>query len=124
MASDLIIIEKYTEFVNYIYPIIQNIERRHGVVKLRAIELIFLQPELFYKAIKTRQISKLYEADGNLASIRYYLRFLTQLNRFKGNQTKNKGISVKQHQTASILLSEVGNILNAWIIRKQKEKKN
>lgn len=31
--SLLIIIEKYDGFVNYLYPIIQNIPRKHGTVK-------------------------------------------------------------------------------------------
>lgn len=116
--NNLIIIEKYEIFLNYVYPILQNVERKHGVVKLRTIELIFNQTELFYKAIKSNQKSKLYEADSNMSSIRFHLRFLTDLHRFKGNQTKNKGFSQKQHTQANILLSEVGAILNSWINKK------
>ncbi len=113
--NNLIIVEKYEIFLNYTYPILQNIERKHGVVKHRLIELLFSQIDLFYKAIKSNQASKLYEADSNLASIRFHLRFLTNIQRFKGNQTKNKGFSNKQHTQASVLLSEVGAILNGWI---------
>jgi len=103
----LIIIEKYEDFANYAYLVLQNIPRKHGVVKEKIIQLIFEQVELFYKAIKSNQKSRLYEADANLASIRFYLRFLANENR--------KLISQKQHQAASIKLAEVGKILNSWI---------
>lgn len=110
-AKNLIIIEKYEEFVNYTYPVLQNIQRKHGVVKERILLIIFEQVELFYKALKSGQKSKLYEADANLASIRFYLRFLAN--------DKRKLISQKQHQTASIKLAEVGKILHGWIQGKQ-----
>ncbi|MBL1293346.1 MAG: diversity-generating retroelement protein Avd [Thiotrichales bacterium] len=109
--KNLIIIEKYEEFVNYTYPVLQNIPRKHGVVKERILLIIFEQVELFYKALKSGQKSKLYEADANLASIRFYLRFLAN--------DKRKLISQKQHQTASIKLAEVGKILHSWIKGKQ-----
>jgi hypothetical protein len=105
--NNLIIIEKYNEFVNYIYPVLQNIQRKHGIIKERILLLIFEQVELFYKALKSNQKSRLYEADANLASIRYYLRFLADRNR--------KLISQKQHHVASIKIAEVGKILNSWI---------
>jgi len=110
-AKNLIIIEKYEEFVNYTYPILQNIERKHGVVKERILLIIFEQVELLYKALKSGQKSRLYEADANLASIRFYLRFLAY--------DKRKLISQNQHQTASIKLAEVGKILHSWIKGKQ-----
>ena len=107
--KNLIIIEKYEEFVNYTYPVLQNIQRKHGVVKERILLIIFEQVELFYKALKSGQKSKLYDADSNLASIRFYLRFLAN--------DKRKLISQKQHQTASIKLAEVGKILHSWITK-------
>jgi len=106
-GSGLIIIEKYDIFVNYIYPVLQNIPRKHGIIKEKIIQLVFSQIELFYKAIKSNQISKLFEADSNLASIRYYLRFLAD--------NKRKLISPKQHQTTSIQLAEVGKIIGSMI---------
>ena len=106
-SKNLIIIEKYEDFSNYIYPVVQNIPRKHGVLKEKIIHLMFEQVELFYKAIKSNQKSKLYEADANLASIRFYLRFLAS--------EKRKLISQNQHQTASIKLAEVGKILHNWI---------
>lgn len=106
-AQNLIIIEKYESFLNYIYPHLQHIPRKHGILKERIILIVFEQTELFYKAIKSNQKSKLYEADANLASIRYYLRFLAD--------EKRKLISQKQHNTAGVKLAEVGKILNSWI---------
>jgi hypothetical protein len=70
--NNLIIIEKYEDFSNYIYLVLQNIPRKHGVLKETTIKLIFQQVELFYKAVKSNQKSRLYEADANLASIRFY----------------------------------------------------
>lgn len=107
MSSGLVVVEKYDEFVNYIYPVLQNIPRKHGILKEKTIQLVFLQVELFYKAIKSNHISKLYEADANLALVRYHLRFLAS--------EKRKLVSPKQHQVASILLAEVGKIVGAMI---------
>lgn len=90
-GKQLIIIEKYEDFSNYIYLVLQNIPRKHGILKEKIIQLVFEQVELFYKAIKSDSKSRLYEADANLASIRFYLRFLANENR--------KLISQKQHQT-------------------------
>lgn len=55
MAKDslLVIIEKYDGFVNYMYPILQNVERKHGKVKEMITQSIFIQVELFYKALKS-----------------------------------------------------------------------
>lgn len=106
-GKQLVIIEKYEDFSNYIYLVLQNIPRKHGVLKEKVIQLVFEQVELFYKAVKSDSKSRLYEADANLASIRFYLRFLANENR--------KLISQKQHQTASIKLAEVGKMLNSWI---------
>ena len=105
--NNLLIIEKYEEFVNYIYPVIQNVDRKHGYVKQKFIDLIFQQVDIFYKAIKSNQKSRLYEADGNLATIRFYLRFLAN--------DKRKLLSKKQQQVCEIKLAEVGSILNSWI---------
>jgi|SRR3990172_5999358 len=109
MARDslLVIIEKYDGFVNYIYPIVQNVPRKHGAVKAMIIQSIFIQTELFYKALKTDQKSKLHEADANLATIRYWLRFMAN--------DKRRFISQHQHQVASIKIDEVGKILGTWI---------
>lgn len=109
-GGDLVIIEKYDEFIEYIYPALQNVDRKHGVIKEESLKLIFNQVELFYKAIKSNQVSKLYEADALLAVIRHRLRFLAD--------PKRKLLSQKQHQYASIKLSEVGKILGSMLQNK------
>jgi len=110
--NQLVIIEKYDIFLKYIYPELQRIPRKHGILKERIITLVFLQVDLFYKAIKSNQISKLYEADASLALIRHHLRFLAD--------EKYKLVSPKKHQVASIHLAEVGKILGAMINKKGK----
>ena len=82
-------------------------DRKHGYVKQKFMETIFQQVDIFYKAIKSNQKSRLYEADGNLATIRFYLRFFANSER--------KLISKKQQQVCEIKLAEVGSILNSWI---------
>lgn len=47
--SLLVIIEKYDGFVNYIYPVVQNMERKHGTVKEMITQSIFIQVELLEK---------------------------------------------------------------------------
>jgi hypothetical protein len=111
--NKLIIIEKYTEFVNYIYPVLQNVERKHGVLKSETLTLILSQVELLYRALKSGNMkSRLYEVDTKLASIRWHLRFLAD--------DKRKLISKKQLGVASIILSEVGGILQSWIEKARK----
>lgn len=79
----------------------------HGILKQKILETVLIQQELFYKGLKSKQVSKLYEADAGLASIRFYLRFLSN--------PKRKLITQRQHQRGEILLAEVGKILNYWI---------
>ena len=103
----LVIVEKYDDFLNYIYPVLQNIPRKHGIVKQRIITLVLEQVQLFYKAIKSEHKSRLYEADAALAVIRHHLRFLSDKRR--------KLITLKQQQTAEIKLSQVGKIIGSMI---------
>ena len=84
--TNLVIIEKYDEFVEYIYPCVQNVERKHGVVKAKMLEITFNQVELFYKALKSNQKSKLYEADANLAK-----RKQDNAWKFEFKQCKDRG---------------------------------
>ena len=123
--SDLILIEKYDIFLKYIYPALQEIPRKHGVLKARVIELVFSQAELIYKAIKSNQKSKLYEVDACLATVRHHLRFLSETRNVSDflNSDTNKSerkvgkflLSSKRHQVASILLAEVGKIVGSMI---------
>jgi len=109
--DQLLIIEKYETFLNYIYPIANNIPRQHGIAKTQFIEALVNQPSLFIEAGKTGQISRLYIADAGIANIRYWLRFWSDGRRASLNH--------HQHLTASIQLAEVGKILGAWISHKR-----
>lgn len=112
--EQLLIVQKYETFINYLYPISQNIPREHGVAKAKFIDAMLGQVSLFQIAGKSNQISKLYEADAGLSNLRFWLRFMSHKNR--------KIITLKQHTTAEILLAEVGKILGSWISNKQRFK--
>jgi len=101
------IVEKYEGFVNYMYPIAQNIARKHGVARDAFLRAMFAQVDLFIVAGKSGQPSRLYAADAGLASLRFWLRFLAD--------PKRKLISQNQHRVAQVHLAEVGGMLNAWI---------
>jgi len=106
--KQLEIIEKYEEFVNYVYPICINIPRGgHVTLRNKMTECIFNQVELFVQAKKSNQISKLYLADAGLALLRFYLRFLVHPSR--------KLISNNQHKVATTHLCEVEDMLNGWV---------
>lgn len=103
----LAIVEKYEGFVDYMYPILQNVPRKHGVARDLVLQAMFAQVEMFICAGKSRQPSRLYSADANLALLRYWLRFLAS--------PKRKLITPQQHRVAAVLLAEVGRLLGAWI---------
>lgn len=54
------IIKKFDVVVNYLYPIMQNAPKSHGVLRNRIIDALFEQVDLFIKAGKSGQKSKLY----------------------------------------------------------------
>ena len=110
----LFIIQKYENFLNYFYGIVQNIPRRHGIFKTSTINLLFDFPDAVYEASKSNQVSKLYIADSFLAKIRFRLRFMLSNER--------RLISPRQHKVCLTRLSEVGAILGSWI-RQYKSKK-
>jgi len=110
--KQLQIVEKYERFANYLYPVLQNMRRTHGVLRDKVLEAMFLQIELLNRAGKSGQVSKLYEADANLSTLRFYIRFLAD--------PKRKLISQKQSTVSSVHLAEVGKILGAWIRSKKR----
>jgi hypothetical protein len=110
--QEMNIIRKYEEVISYLYPIVQKIPRAHGVVKDMFMRCLLNQPDLFYQAGKSGQVSKLYLADANLAQIRFWLRMLVN--------PKLKCITPHQHQVCLIKLAEIGAILGAWIIKIRK----
>jgi hypothetical protein len=106
-ATDaLAIVEKYEAFVTYLYPILQNSPRRHGVLRDAVLTALFAPIGDIYHAAKSRQISRLYAIDAEFATLRAFLRFL--------NQASIRIVTPKQHEVALALLAEPGRMLNAW----------
>ncbi len=103
----LAIVEKYEDFLHYIYGPVHNIPRHHGVVRDAFLRASLDQLRLFAEAGKTSQISKLHVADAGIATLRSYLRFMAHPER--------RLISKQQHRIASIHLAEAGKMLGAWI---------
>lgn len=104
----LAIVEKYETLVlNSLYKILQNCPRKHGVARDAMLAVLLAQPELFYIGAKSRQVSRLYAADANLATLRFWLRFMVHPDR--------KIITQHQKQVAERGLAEVGKMLGAWI---------
>ena len=107
-ATDaLAIVEKYEAFVNYLYPILQNAPRRHGVIRDTVLAALFVPIGGLYQAAKSKQVSRLHAVDAEFATLRFYLRFLSQ-----GHV---KILGPKQHVAALALLAEPGKMLGAWL---------
>jgi hypothetical protein len=106
-TQGLAIIDKYEEAVTYLYPILQRCPRAHGNVRDAMMAALFEQVGLFYQAAKSRQPSRLFAADANLATLRFWLRFAAN--------PKFKIITPHQNRQALRLLAEVGAMLGAWI---------
>jgi hypothetical protein len=106
-ATDaLAIVERYEAFVNYLYPILQNAPRRHGVLRDAVLAALFGPIGGLYHAAKSRQVSRLYAVDAEFATLRSFLRFLS-----RGDI---KILGPKQHVAALALLAEPGKMLGAW----------
>src|SRR5690349_12772742 len=79
--DEMAIVEKYEDFLSYAYPKIQNCPRKHGILRDAVLVAIFDPVPGFYAAGRSGQVSKLYALDAQLATIRFYLRFLAQPGR-------------------------------------------
>lgn len=106
------IVEKYETVIAYLYPIAQNIPRKHGVAKSMFIECLLEQVKLIVEAGKSGQISRLYVADAGLSQLRFWLRFLVS--------KQVRGITPHQVETAQVLIAEVGRLLGAWIVKQKR----
>jgi len=109
--NQMAIIEKYEAVIHYLYPIIQSLPRKHGVVRDMFLQSLFTQAELFYIAGKSNQVSKIYDADAGLAQLRFWLRFLVI--------PSTRGITPHQHQVVLMMLAEVGAMLGSWIAKRK-----
>ncbi len=106
------IVEKYETVIAYLYPIAQNIPRKHGVAKAMFIECLLEQVKLIVEAGKSGQISRLYVADAGLSQLRFWLRFLVS--------KQVRSITPHQVETAQVLIAEAGRLLGAWIVKQKR----
>lgn len=106
------VVEKYETVIKYLYPIAQNLPRKHGVVRDMFLQCLLGQVQLFVEAGKSGQVSRLYIADAGLSHLRFWLRFL------RGEDVR--GITPHQVKTAQALLADVGKILGAWIVKQKR----
>ena len=106
----LIIMERYDEFFEYTYPIIQSIPRKHGIFKNLILEQIIGMDKHIYKVVKSNQIFKLYELDIELDALRHRLRLCTH--------NKRRFITNEQHLNLSLKLNVVGKIIGSMITNK------
>lgn len=102
----LAIVEKYEAFVFYLYPILQNCPRRHGVLRDVVLTTLFEPIGGLYHAAKSKQVSRLYAVDAVFATLRSHLRTMVRRD--------IKIITPHQHGTALAMLAEPGAMLNAW----------
>ena len=109
--DQLAIVEKYERIIAYLYPIAQSMPRKHGIARDLFLQCLLGQPDLFFQAGKSNQISRIYAADAGLAHLRFWMRFLHG----------QRCMSHHQLQTAQALAAEVGGMVNAWIKRKKKQ---
>ena len=107
--DQMFIIEKYERVISYLYPVAQNLPRKHGIARDMFLNTLLGQVELFIVAGKTNQVSRLYQADAGLAMLRFWLRFLSK--------PQIRGITPRQKETAQVLIAEVGKILGKWVVR-------
>lgn len=108
-SRQLLIVDKYDDVVAYLYPIFHALPKSHS-----ALDCLLEQPRFFIEAGKSSQASRLYAADANLALLRWYLRFLAGESR--------RLVGRHQFEVASVKISEVGQMLGAWIRTKQDRK--
>jgi len=107
--DQMLIMEKYEKVISYVYPIAQSIPRKHGVAKELFLKCLLKQPDLFFQAGKSNQVSKIFSADAGIANLRFWLRFLVMI----------RCMSPHQHQTIQLMLKEIGAILGCWIKNKK-----
>ena len=102
-------VEKYERVIEYLYPIIQSIPRKHGSFRELMIRQLFLVADHLNDAIKANQLSRCYTLDGSLGQLRLMLRFMVSY--------KRKMLTEHQLETVQAMIGEVGSMLGAWIKR-------
>lgn len=105
--QDLAIVEKFREFLAYFYPVLQGFPRKHASLRDEVNRIIQAIVNQLYHAAKSKQPSRLYAIDADLATLRFWLRFVAD--------PALKIISPRQCAVATRLLKEVGMMLGQWI---------
>jgi len=106
-TEGLAIVEKYDVAFRYLYNITRNMPRRHGIFRDELLGCMLRIPRLLYVAAKSKQISRIREADAELATLRWFLR--------EAKHHKLKLITPDQHETVGIMLAQVGSMLGSWM---------
>lgn len=106
-AHGLYMVEKYERVLDYLYPLVQTIPRKHGTFRDLLLRQLFTVAEHLNDAIKANQLSRLYVFDGSLAQLRLMLRFMVH--------HKRKLLTERQEEVAQDLIGEVGAMLGSWI---------
>jgi hypothetical protein len=101
------IVRKYEVFLNYAYPKVQNCPRKHGILRDAVLADMLAPVPAFYAAGKSSQVSRLYAIDAQLATLRFWLRFLSDPAR--------KVLTPHMASVALGHLDEVGRMLGAWM---------
>lgn len=107
--DQMAIVEKYEAVIAYLYPIAQNMPRKHGVARDLFLQCVLGQVQLFVEAGKSSQVSRLYIADAGISHLRFWLRFLSS--------KQVRIMTPHQCETAMVLLSDVGKFMGAWIVK-------
>lgn len=104
-GRDLVIIEKYRAAFAYLYDRLQSFPKCHGALRDGMITDARKIVGSLYHAVKSKQLSRLYAVDAEMAALRFDLQFACD----------RRLISHHQHQVALRHLAEVGAILGQWI---------
>ena len=107
--DQMAIVEKYEVVIAYLYPIAQNMPKKHGMARDLFLKCLLGQVQLFVEAGKSNQISRLYIADAGISQLRFWLRFFFFI--------QVRSVSPHQCETALVLLAEVGKFMGAWIVK-------
>jgi len=110
--DQMAVVERYETVIAYLYPIAQNLPRKHGIARNIFLACLLGQVQLFVEAGKSSQISRLYLADAGLSHLRFWLRFLSSRS--------VHSITPHQVETAQLLIAEVGKMLGAWIAKQKR----
>lgn len=111
----LVLIHKYDSFVEYIYTPLNTAPKSQQVLRDVVLGCILEQYSLFHKAVKSGMVSRMYDADAGLATIRSYIKLLGS------SDPSSRVLSLRQCETAETLLAECGKILGTMIKNKSRK---